>query len=364
MIAAAAAVAVNAFRFERTVRPASTSTPVLLVPDGPMHEHAQADFSDVRIVDAEGNQVPWRLSSGVTGGSRTLPVFDTGKMGALAVARVRVATPVERATLDVPNADFVGFATTYGSSDGKTWTRLSTTQVFDVSGAAHARSTTVLLPPNDFRLLEFRVSHVTRIDGVSVSERPRTAQLVRLPAHVSVRGSLVVVDVGYARTPVDELRVTSTTRRYDRPYTVSTGTSGELVRLGQPTTTVIPVDARTRFVRLRIANGDNPPLRGLRVTAWAQPRPLLLEDGHPGPLTVYYGARMAAPVYDWARLPVRALHTGAAQRAALGPERANPSFHLVDTRSFFAKHHALVTLALALCAAAVVAAGALALRRA
>jgi hypothetical protein len=47
----------------------------------------------------------------------------------------------------------------------------------------------------------------------------------------------------------------------------------------------------------------------------------------------------------------------------LGPEHANPLFRVVDTRSFFARHRSLVTAALALAAVAVLAVGALALRR-
>jgi hypothetical protein len=47
----------------------------------------------------------------------------------------------------------------------------------------------------------------------------------------------------------------------------------------------------------------------------------------------------------------------------LGPERANPEYHVVDTRSIFARHRSLVTLALAFAAALLVAAGGLALRR-
>ena len=364
MIAAVAAIAVHSFRYERTLGP-SSNAPVEVVPDGAMYAHAKPGFADLRVLDANGDQVPWRLEPQAAGpATRTLPVFDQGTIGGLAVARVRVPAPVDRATLDVPNTRFVGLATAYGSSDGKTWTRLSTTQVFDVAGAVHARSTTVLLPANDFRLLEFRVSHVSRVDGVTVAATSRTAEVSPLRAHVRYRGPVVVIDLGHANTPVDELRLTSTTRRYDRPFTVSTGESGELVRLGPPTTTVIPLDARRRFVRVRIDNGDNPPLRGLRVTAYARPRPLLLEDGHPGPFTVYYGGQLPPPSYDWARLPVRALHAASAKRATLGPERPNPRFRIVDTRSYFARHHSLVTLALALCAAAVVGAGALALRRA
>ena len=74
---------------------------------------------------------------------------------------------------------------------------------------------------------------------------------------------------------------------------------------------------------------------------------------------MYYGGRVAAPNYDFARLPV----PGEPVPAALGPERSNPEFRIVDRRSVFARHQSLVTAALAAAAGLLVAAGALALRR-
>ena len=117
------------------------------------------------------------------------------------------------------------------------------------------------------------------------------------------------------------------------------------------------------MLRIRIANGDDAPLRGIRVEALARPRTLLLEGGHRGPFTLYYGGQVRAPVYEFARLPRSALALGRTRRGALGPEHANALYRVVDTRSFFARHRSLVTAALALAAVAVLAAGALALRR-
>jgi hypothetical protein len=265
-------------------------------------------------------------------------------------------------TLLVPDRRFVGTVFAYGSTDGRAWTKVASSQIYSVGGAVVARSTTILLPANDFRYLELRATRVSRIDGVLVSTASRT-RLVRVPASVRVEGGSVVVDLGHANTPVDELRITSTTTRYDRPFAVSSHggfvVSGRLLRVGAPNATVVGLGVRTRSLRLTVANGDDPPLRGLRVTAYARPRPLLVEGGHPGPLTMYYGGRVAAPDYDFARLPV----PGKAVPATLGAERSNPAFQVVDRRSFFARHEALVTAALAAAAGLLVAAGALALRR-
>jgi len=361
VIAAVAALALQPFRYERTID-APRAGVVEVEPDGRLYAHAAPDFADVRIVDRAGEQVPWREApQPVEIVQRPLRVLDRGRRGAFAVARVRTPVPVDRVTLVVPDKRFVGTVFAYGSTDGSVWTKVAASQIYSVGGAVVSRSTTVLLPANDFRYLELRATRVSRIDSVLVSTSSRT-RLVRVPAGVRVAGASFVVDLGHANTPVDELRITSTTPRYDRPFAVSAHggvvVTGRLLRVGAANTTVVGTGVRTRYLRLTVDNGDDPPLRGLRVTAYARPRPLLVEGGHPRPLTMYYGGRVAAPDYDFARLPI----PGEPVAAALGPERANPEFRLVDRRSFFARHRSLVTAALATAAALLVAAGALALR--
>ncbi|HEY3544074.1 MAG TPA: hypothetical protein VGK79_16170 [Gaiellaceae bacterium] len=354
-------IALQPFLYERPLHVAGSGVAAVL-PDGALYAHTRRGFADLRIVDAAGNQVPWRLAPqpGAVREQR-LRVLDSGRRGALAVARVRTPAPVDRVTLDVPDGRFVGVASAYGSTDGATWTRVATSQIYSLHGAVDARSTTVLLPPNDFRYLELRATHVSRIDGVLVTAGAHTP-LRRIPAHVRL-GRTIVVDLGHANTPVDELRISSSTPRYKRAVQVVARNGiagGELVRLGASATTTIPLAARTRYLRVTIANGDDPPLRNLRITAWARPRLLLVEGGHPRPLTAYYGAALAPPLYDFARLPV----PQPLVRGTLGAEQPNPEFRRVDTRSVFARHRSLVTTALALAAALLVAAGALAVRRA
>jgi hypothetical protein len=356
VIAAVAALALQPFRYQRTLE-APRAAVVEVEPDGRLYAHAARDFSDVRIVDADGNQVPWREAPQPAAiVRRPLPVLDRGRRGAFAVARVRTPVPVDNLTLVVPDRRFVGTVFVYGSTDARVWTKVGSSQIYSVVGAVASRSTTVLLPANDFRYLELRATHVSRIDGVLVGTSSST-QLVRIPASVRVTGASVIVDLGHANAPVDELQITSATQRYDRPFTLAAHGVTLTGHLRGPT--VVGVHAQTRYLRLTVENGDDPPLRGVRVTAYASPRPLLVEGGHPGPLTMYYGGRVAAPDYDFTRLPV----PGGPAQATLGPERANPEFRIVDTRSLFARHHALVTAALAAAAGLLVAAGALALRR-
>ena len=205
-----------------------------------------------------------------------------------------------------------------------------------------------------------------------MSRSAEQAAPLPLPAHVAVStgptgATVVTVDLGSRNVPVDELRITAATARYDRPFDVRVGgrdvASGSIDRIGPSQVTRVPVAVRARRLRLVIRNGSDPPLRGIRIVALARPRTLLVEGGHPGPLTLYYGGAVAAPSYDYTRLPRSALALDQARHGALGAEQANPAYRVVDNRSFFARHHSLVLIALALAAAAVLASAALALRR-
>jgi hypothetical protein len=366
----AAGLSVQPFRYERSLQPAGAG-PVQLIPDGALYAHARGDFADLRVLDAAGEQVPWRPEPVPAAPSeRALPVRDTGRRGASAVARVDLGAnhrAIDRLTLDVPDAHFVGSVTVLGSDDRTAWTELGTTEIYSVAGAAPARSTTALLPETDFRYLELRATHVTRIDGVSVATLPHRAPLRTVAARVHAGSSIVVVDLGHRNVPVDELRIESSTRRYDRSFTVEAGgavvAAGRLVRVGGARPTVVPLTVRARALRIRVANGDDPPLRGLRVVALARPRTLVLEGGHRGPFTLYYGGSVRPPVYEFARLPSAALALDRARPGALAAERRNPDFQVADRRSVFARHRSLVTVALGLAAAAVLAAGAAAFRR-
>src|SRR4030095_12046728 len=171
-------------------------------------------FADVRIADADGNQVPWRTTPQPTTVEPQLIVLDAGRRGDTAVARVDlgpVHTAIDRVTLDIPDALFHGSVTVLGSDDRVTWTRLSTTEIYSVAGARSARSTTALLPPTDFRYLELRATHVKSIDSATFSRTPQPPKLRRIPARVSFNPKTVVVDLGYAKTPVDELRISAAT---------------------------------------------------------------------------------------------------------------------------------------------------------
>lgn len=373
------------FRYVRPLVAARGGGPVLVEPDGPLFEHSRPGFVDLRIADGRGRTVPWRHARSERS-DRVEParVLNSGRQGRFAVAlldlgaRRRIRDRVE---LAVPDRDFVGRAVVLGA-DGRDgpFRRLSTTGVYDVRGVQAARSTVAVFPPSDLRYLRVRVTGVSRIVGASVSGAHQRPRLLRRPVRsVSRREdgtrTIVTLDLGFRRVPVDELRIVARTARYERPVTILGSNhrgqwlarlaAARIFRFPGSSSAPISIAARHRYLRIEIDNGDDAPLWGIEVSAWSRSHALLLEGGHERPYTLHYGNPAAdAPSYDFARLPASAVGVEHAVRGRLGPERDAPAFEPPpDARSFAARNPGLVTAALLLAALALGAVGLLTLRR-
>jgi hypothetical protein len=363
---------------------ASAGVPIRFEPDGAMYGHSRPDLHDLRVLDANGEQVPWRpLPTPAAVPSRSVELVARGTQDgvvAVVVDRGPAAGIVDRVELDIPDRLFVGDAEVQGSATGEegSYARLSSTPIYSVEGAVDARSTTAVFPATDYRYLLVRVTGISGIRGASVARDPTRPPLQPVEASSSreetPRSTVVTLDLGHARVPVDAIQVESSTPRYVRRVTVegsNDGTSyagvggGEVARFQGVELGRVDVAARHRYLRVTIRNGDDALLEGLRVGPEARPRPLLLAEGFDPPYTLLYGsARISPPAYDFERLPPAATGFERAKEGELGPEAANDDFEPpADTRTFFERNDWLVEAALVLAALAVAAAGLLALRR-
>jgi len=376
-------VETSEFRYTRFLA-APPDAPVTFEPDGAMYGHASDGFRDLRVVDADGEQAPWRTEPPpVAVPARAVALVARGELdGVVSVVLDRGVTAdvIDRIELQVPDREFVGEVEVLGSATGAeaSYATLSTTQMYAVRGAVDARSTTALFPPTDYRYLLVRAKGISRIDSATVARDPRQPRLDPIDAGSSVRqrarATVVMLDLGFANVPVDAVEVQSSTDPFvrqvvvegsnDRTTFVSLG-GGEVARFRGVDLDRISIDGRHRYVRVTIQNGDDAPLSGLRVRALAHERPLLLADGFEQPYHLFYGAPgVPAPSYDFARLPASAIGLDRAVAGELLPETLNEEFEPpVDTRTFFEKNSNLVNGLLVLAAIVVAVGGLLALRR-
>lgn len=377
---AAAGLDSSTFRFERTLT-APSDAAVAFDADGPLFAHAGPELANLRILDAHGDQVPYRGAPATAAPARRVRVLNSGRQGAATVALLDLGP--ERAVrdqllLEIPSTRFVGTVTVLGSDDRSTFTRLGSSRVFDIVGPnQHARSTVVAFAPTDFRYLQLRAKGIPPITAATVTGRRQRPTLVPLPAKTTIRNTarttVVSLDLRYGSMPVDFVRVTAAAPTYDRAVRIGYGPTAaasqaagyRVFRYYGTASQPIDVGARVRRVVVVVVNGDDPPLRGLRVQVLARQRRILVQGGHPAPLRVVYGGRPhPAPSYEFARLPLRATDVRRAVRGTLGPEHENGAFRAApDTRSWVRRNPSVVTVALVAAALAVGTAGALALRR-
>jgi hypothetical protein len=378
----AAGVDESQFRYTRALG-AAEGVPVSFEPDGPMYAHARVDFPDVRVLDARGEQVPWRpmpLPAEVP--SQPVELVARGRRDGVVtvvVDRGAVRPVIDRLELDISDRVFTGTVVVQGSNTGAeaSYAVLSSTPIYSVRGAVDARSTTAVFPPTDYRHLLVQARGVSDITGARVARDPRQAPLEQVAAtersRERRRATVVRLDLGYANVPVDAVVLRSRTPRYVRQVTIEGSNDGisyvplgggEIARFPEVALTRLDVQARHRYLRVTVHNEDDAPLAGLKVTAEARPRPLLLAEGYETPYRLLYGGDVQAPSYDFQRLPAAATGFEEAREGTLTAERENPSYEApADTRTFFERNDRLVQVALVVAALVVAAAGVLALRR-
>jgi hypothetical protein len=382
-VASAAAIEPADFRYERGLAAHGAAEPIAFEPDGLMLLHARTGFRDLRILDAYGVQVPWRRLPELEEAAREVQLLNAGRSGNEAVALLDLKpapAPYDRIELDIPQASFVGRVRVLGSDRrAGPYRLLSTTGIYSLQGAEDARSTTAVVPRSDFRFLEVAASNVTRIEGARVSGSGERARLTRR-RHAILGGATsggaetqLTLDLGTSRIPVTELAVSSSTPTYERPLRVEGSNDLEdfrrladarIFRFSGSSSAPVSFDSRFRYLRVTIENGDDAPLRGVRLETRGPSQAILLEPGHEPPFRLLYGGpEVEAPSYEFARIPPPAVRTvlGPAQ---LGPEHVNEAFEPpADARPFAERHPAVIQLALALAAAALVAGGFFALRK-
>jgi Protein of unknown function (DUF3999) len=378
--AAGAETIAAGFRFER-VLDAPVGGYAVFAPDGPMFAHSRPGLADLRVLDASDRQTPWRfLREAPARSVLEVELLNSGRQGRALVALADLGprrVVRNRLELVVRERGFVGRVAVSGSDDRRTFTRLSSTTIYDVKGATAARSTTLVFPPTDHRYLLLRATGLRRpIPLARVFNQPRQPPLEPVSARAQQterrRETVVELDVGFRNLPVDVLRFSTSTARFDREVEVEGSNGGRfvplvgaarIVRLGGVVQLTVPVEGGHRRLRVTITNGDDAPLEALNVRALSRPRRVVI-DRAPSPYRLLYGAvpPLSAPAYDFEQVPRGELRP--LRIARLGSEQANPAYEPPeDTRSFVDRHDWVVEAALAFAAVAVGLGGFVALRR-
>lgn len=358
------------FRYERALSGADGHS-LLVTLDERLLDHARSDLSDIRVIDAKGAQVPWRtVPEIVAPRPLSIPLIDVGRENGVLVALLDLGTSrriVNRINLEIPGSNFVSKVEVRGSDDRLSFRSLGKTLVYDVSGATHSRSTAISFRSSDLRYLELRAAGLPGITAATVSRQGVKRSYRTWKPSSTVRkerktATVVTLDLGY-RLPVTLLNVRAATSVYERPLEIlgsNDGSSwiplaeGRLFQFEGAAQDPIAIDAQTRYLHLRIENGDDKPLGAITARVLGHPRMLYVKGGAPGPYRMLYGSRnrsLSSPDYDLARVPRSALGLDKAVQGRLGEERALAKAAAPE-KSLLDRYPRLIEAALALVAIA------------
>lgn len=356
-----AAVTPSAYAQRRTLQGAESPGHYRWVVDPPLYAASQSRprLQDLRIVDSQGEELPWALrpvsADNARRGTRAARVLDPVRLpdgGSQAVLDLGGAPAVHHVvelTLGGGRAGFLRSTRVESSQDGSTWGVLAHGgYVFDIAvEQVRSRRTRVAYPRSRSRYLR-----VTLAPGADEQALPITAARVEVAAadpavergqgaegevtvtlgpSAEVSGQRTEFDLGALPVglPVTALRLETSDPAFVRRVRVRDSTGGQVWRVigaghlfrvpSAPSSSPgahewlrvgLSGTPRARL-RLSLDHGDDPPLTLTGVRAVYPQQELVIRVAAPGPLSLFVGrAGDPGPRYDLPEL---------LRRRALGP---------------------------------------------
>lgn len=261
-----------------------------------------------------------------------------------------------RVRLETTATDFRCAVAVEGSDDGKTWKTIRENgAIFAFKGDVERQFTTVAFPDTKMRYLRFVVSAppggkpIDLAGAVVLQEtEPPPSGLPALKEHPvnrqtrsEQRGETwLLLDLGAKHLPVSKVLLEVAGQNFARAVRVDAGdnekTLGEvgrgfIFRYSEPSYRKSHLEvefgeAFGRLVRLRIANGDDPPLEVVRASVLGRPRYVFFAFERNQRYRLFYDNPQARPPdYEYARV-FRHIDRQAAIEARLGTVVNNPRF--------------------------------------
>jgi hypothetical protein len=363
-------------------RPARGLVEVELTPE--VFAKSRPDLADLRLTTKTGTAVPCvvRIDRGQPGRSVSYPaarlfnpVYVPGKQSTVTVDFGNRAAR-SRIDVDTPGTNFRRRVSVEAGTDGETWQVLKASDwLFRINYENGSyNKPEVTLPDNDFRYLRITVFNgpddpeqvpIGRVTAWEIKGAgPETADA---PAKVTVsenekrKTTELEADLAFENLPVEEVALAFGEANFLRRVEVlgrncRTRTIVEPVENSQPrrreveepwtslvvasvyrlpggregqdpsTGLTLPVDAKCRYLMVRVYNGDDAPLKfsGMKVRRWREYVDFQADSA--GPYQLYLGNEAATkPQYDLENFSDR-LRVEGVTAAKLGAVASNPLF--------------------------------------
>jgi len=322
------------------------------------------DFpADLRIVNEQGGEVPYQLRVGtvhtenptsynarmlnnsIVAGKYTTCIIDLGKSG-LINNQINISTY---------QPDFMSRVEIAGSQNMNTWAVLKTDGY--ILNVKDYQRTDVAYPANTYRYLRVKVSYSNgkpvRIQSAKVRyEKAFPAREVVLyeggPGKVDQNRrepcTDITIDLKSGGLFPERADIESSDLNYHRTVQVfgsadgrewtDMGAYGNILKYdtqtfkGEESSISIPSQSPYRYLRIRIDNQDNPPIRITRVKVYSYKRDVVFPLKNGSTYRLYYGSPVArTSVYDVKDIE-KYIPGSAISTMALGPQQHNPEFSL------------------------------------
>lgn len=360
-VAAAPGFEVSTWQFRRAIsllaKPAAYAQIVL---DGEVYAASQEMLGDLRVVTANGTEVQYLLQHW-PGERVEEPVASevvrrattAGESTYFELRVFRSGTRHNQVRLAIEGTNFTRQVVVEDSDDRRSWQLLAADTVYRFAEGAAGELTTIAYPPSSARYVRITIHNegkpALKIEGATVvherSTPPREhrwfAGAAQVISDAETRTSSMIIDSGFARVPVSRIAMEiAAPLLFARDAEVAVSADAQqwsdvarwlIVRgPGAPREALLQrvfPEARARYVRVRIHNGDNPPLSVTRAALYGIRRTMLFPVSGGSTHYLYLGnGSVASPDYDLPRVLDVAAATGSTIAAVLGPVEANPAF--------------------------------------
>ncbi|MCX5685378.1 MAG: DUF3999 family protein, partial [Planctomycetota bacterium] len=325
---------------------------------------AGPDLPDLRVLCGENDDIGYvvyapRKSASLPKYSKPI-VFNRAKRGEEAseiTLDLGENPPITNSIkIQTPAHNFGCAVTVEGSDDNKTWRTIrKDAAIFDFGGEIERQFTTVTIPDTRMRYLRVIVAAppnggpIDLVGADVIQEMP--PEKSDLPLLVSrpvvnrsesqqARETWLTLDLGARRLPVQQVTVITSQENFSRAVQVEVSNDNErwqhagggtffqfrTAQYNESRLTVTFPEAFGRYVRLKIANGDDPPLPISSVAVQGRPRYVYFPFEAGKQYRLFYGNPEArAPRYEYAAV-FEKVNRRAAVETRLGEPRQNPRF--------------------------------------
>ncbi|MGA8013133.1 MAG: DUF3999 family protein [Candidatus Acidiferrales bacterium] len=349
------------WRYSRAIDLPSTDSAQLagIVVPQDAYLHAQTWLPDIRIIDENGNEVPFvRYAREGSTNSKTLPTeliensFAPGRYTQVMLS-VGTSAPFHNAVeIETAETDFIEWVSVEASDDAQVWRIVQDrAPIFRFRKESREGTQTVSYSPNNARYLRVRI-----LDGEKqfpVLRASVSYKTVEPPERSSMEATITAeraehagenawrVDLGTPALNIREVRFAVNPAEFNRAVEISTSEDGvmwssfahgEIYRFRRGDATeehlavAVPSYTTSRYWRITIVNGNDAPLPGVVPYIYMTPAHIAFEQQPGHSYRLLYGqSRAQAPEYDLARR-TDAKQEDAAVVGNVGPEEENPDY--------------------------------------